>query len=94
MRTDLTYNGWTNYATWRINLELWDKHLVKILLSLDVDDEELEEIFIAIDSEKESAFYEGYEQARGNIRKVLFNNDPDVGTTYNTRKAVLDLDEK
>ena len=21
---DTTYNGWTNYATWRINLELFD----------------------------------------------------------------------
>ena len=19
-----TYNGWTNYATWRVNLEMWD----------------------------------------------------------------------
>lgn len=23
--TDTTYNGWTNYATWRINLELIDQ---------------------------------------------------------------------
>lgn len=22
--TDKTYNGWTNYATWRINLEVFD----------------------------------------------------------------------
>lgn len=22
--TDTTYNGWTNYATWRINLEMFD----------------------------------------------------------------------
>lgn len=22
--TDSTYNGWTNYATWRVNLELCD----------------------------------------------------------------------
>ena len=22
MKTE-TYNGWTNYATWRVNLELW-----------------------------------------------------------------------
>ena len=22
--TDSTYNGWTNYATWRINLEMFD----------------------------------------------------------------------
>lgn len=22
--TDKTYNGWTNYATWRVNLEMFD----------------------------------------------------------------------
>ena len=22
--TDKTYNGWTNYATWRVNLEWFD----------------------------------------------------------------------
>jgi len=22
--TDNTYNGWTNYATWRVNLEMFD----------------------------------------------------------------------
>lgn len=24
MTTDNRYNGWTNYATWRVNLELFD----------------------------------------------------------------------
>ena len=24
MKTDNTYNGWTNYATWRVNLEVFD----------------------------------------------------------------------
>lgn len=24
MTTDDTYNGWTNYETWRVNLELFD----------------------------------------------------------------------
>jgi hypothetical protein len=24
--TDKTYNGWTNYATWRVNLEIFDGH--------------------------------------------------------------------
>jgi vancomycin permeability regulator SanA len=24
MKTDNTYNGWTNYETWRVNLELFD----------------------------------------------------------------------
>jgi len=24
MSTDTKYNGWTNYATWRVNLEMFD----------------------------------------------------------------------
>ena len=24
MKNDQTYNGWTNYATWRVNLEIFD----------------------------------------------------------------------
>jgi hypothetical protein len=24
MTTNTTYNGWTNYATWRVNLEVFD----------------------------------------------------------------------
>ena len=24
MTTNTTYNGWTNYATWRVNLEIFD----------------------------------------------------------------------
>lgn len=24
--TDTRYNGWTNYATWRVNLEICDEH--------------------------------------------------------------------
>lgn len=24
MTTDTKYNGWTNYATWRVNLEMFD----------------------------------------------------------------------
>jgi hypothetical protein len=26
MTTENTYNGWTNYATWRVNLELCDEY--------------------------------------------------------------------
>lgn len=26
--TDTNYNGWTNYATWRVNLEMFDGHPV------------------------------------------------------------------
>lgn len=35
--TDKTYNGWTNYATWRINLEMWDGFKVEHFEFADVD---------------------------------------------------------
>lgn len=35
--TDNTYNGWTNYATWRVNLELFDGQLVDTVTS-DITD--------------------------------------------------------
>ena len=28
---DTTYNGWTNYATWRVNLEICDDYLNSII---------------------------------------------------------------
>lgn len=28
--SDTKYNGWTNYATWRVNLELCDDYLASI----------------------------------------------------------------
>jgi len=36
--TDNTYNGWTNYATWRVNLEVFDGLSLKdIGIDLDID---------------------------------------------------------
>jgi hypothetical protein len=35
--TDNTYNGWTNYATWRVNLEMFDCFDVSEFLGLDLD---------------------------------------------------------
>ena len=37
--SDTQYNGWTNYATWRVNLELFDG----LDLDRDVDAGELEQ---------------------------------------------------
>ena len=28
MKNETTYNGWTNYETWRINLEFFDNNIV------------------------------------------------------------------
>ena len=36
--SDKTYNGWTNYATWRVNLEIFDGWDVNDLDSLTMGD--------------------------------------------------------
>ena len=36
--SDKTYNGWTNYATWRVNLEVFDGWGVNDLDSLTMGD--------------------------------------------------------
>ena len=35
--TNASYNGWTNYATWRINLEIFDGVTLKDLNTVEVD---------------------------------------------------------
>ena len=35
--TDKTYNGWTNYATWRINLEIFDGVTLEHLNTVEVE---------------------------------------------------------
>lgn len=45
MSTDNRYNGWTNYATWRINLEIfdgfnpWDYYQVKTIDPIALSDD-------------------------------------------------------
>ena len=36
MKNEQTYNGWTNYATWRINLELWDNFDISEFKGMDI----------------------------------------------------------
>ena len=38
MTTDTRYNGWTNYATWRVNLEIFDGMSDPADLCGDLDD--------------------------------------------------------
>ncbi len=33
------YNGWTNYATWRVNLELWDGYETEEAMSPELVEE-------------------------------------------------------
>ncbi len=37
--TDSRHNGWTNYATWRVNLEMFDGIDVRETFSVDADDD-------------------------------------------------------
>lgn len=37
MNTDTKYNGWTNYATWRVNLEMFDGIDPRDLWSSEID---------------------------------------------------------
>jgi len=35
--SDTTYNGWSNYATWRINLEVFDGMTLEDMNTVEVD---------------------------------------------------------
>ena len=41
--TDRTYNGWTNYATWRVNLEMFDGWDPTDVFDTDVTRDQLED---------------------------------------------------
>ena len=51
MKTNEDYNGWTNYATWRINLELFDGMEIDEPVSCDYV-EELAQEYINPDGEE------------------------------------------
>jgi hypothetical protein len=41
---DKTYNGWTNYATWRVNLEIFDGPDMGVLFDLTLPVEQLRHV--------------------------------------------------
>lgn len=41
--SDRTYNGWSNYATWRINLEVFDGITLEDMNTVEVDPYELKD---------------------------------------------------
>lgn len=41
---DKTYNGWTNYATWRVNLEIFDGYELDELFDLSLPLEQLRHV--------------------------------------------------
>ena len=42
--TDKTYNGWANYATWRVNLEIFDGSDRDVLFDLTLPVEQLRHV--------------------------------------------------
>jgi hypothetical protein len=42
--TDKTYNGWTNYATWRVMLEIFDGPDMDVLFDLTLPVEQLRHV--------------------------------------------------
>ena len=52
--TDKTYNGWTNYATWRVNLEIFDNIPIQDFDGADCAEPDIYEISLAL---KERAEY-------------------------------------
>ena len=42
--TDKTYHGWTNYATWRVNLEIFDGPDMGVLFDLTLPVEQLRHV--------------------------------------------------
>ena len=53
--TDKTYNGWTNYATWRVNLEVFDGGDWKDHFGLGLDPDNLK---LALKELVENLIYE------------------------------------
>ena len=69
MKTD--YNGWTNYATWRINLEILENIEFKEQVSADTVKDIVEEaIFVNFDTCNTPRLIEDY--ARAFVSQVNF----------------------
>ena len=66
--TDNTYNGWTNYATWRVNLEIFDGLNPVEDWGLEIDergaDDEYakEQLAEALENYAEEVIFEGSEK--------------------------------
>jgi hypothetical protein len=65
--TDKTYNGWSNYETWRINLEIFDGVTLEDLNTVEVDPYEVKEEIIFVgcryDERGQSNLMEDYARA-------------------------------
>ena len=57
MKTNNTYNGWTNYATWRINLEIFDGYEPEYEMSAQDCEQFAEEVIFQNSSDTLSDSY-------------------------------------
>ena len=63
--TDKTYNGWTNYATWRVNLEVFDGFDVQELSGVDDSEVDIYDISKQLQElAEELIFSGGYDERR------------------------------
>jgi len=54
---DTTYNGWTNYATWRINLEIFDNFYPSDYFS-KLDFEDIQDLADSLKDHAEQVIFE------------------------------------
>ena len=64
MTQDTTYNGWTNYATWRVNLEYFDG------IGIDPNGMELHDIASDLKEQLEAHLAE---EVNGNVQSLAFS---------------------
>lgn len=74
------------------HLELWDRSFVENLLELPIDDSDLEVLLSGINAHAENAYYEGYDEVRDKLTKLLLSDDIEDTGHYDTRASVLALD--
>jgi hypothetical protein len=68
MTTDNKYNGWTNYATWRVNLEMCDDLCPDDFNLEEGEDMELVDAYELAEALKERCEYYVLEEAKGFAR--------------------------
>ena len=76
-----TYNGWTNYATWRVNLEIFDGfnpyEYFSAFRPSDVSDSDVSELADGLQQYAEEVIFDCAEIPRGLARDyaMVFLND-------------------
>ena len=69
-----TYNGWTNYATWRINLEMIDSDYWMDTIEAEFDEEELQD--------KDEVVYKLSRELQRDIEEYLEEQGQEVTLDY------------